>query len=68
VDALLGPWAPFLTIVGADADGDLARAVRALAPRARKAPLGEMQRPPLDGPVDLRLAVPPGAEYRTGRS
>ncbi len=32
----------------------LAGAVRALAPRARRARLGEMQRPPLDGPVDRR--------------
>lgn len=68
VDALLGPWAPFLTVVGADADGELARAIRALAPRARNAALGEMQRPPLDGPVDLRLAASPAAGYRTGRT
>ncbi len=53
--ALLGPWAGYLTSVGADAEGGLAAAVRALAPRARRARLGEMQRPPLDGPVDLRL-------------
>jgi hypothetical protein len=68
VDALLGPWAPFLTVVGADDEGDLARAARALAPRARNAALGQMQRPPLDGPVDLRLAAPPAAGYRSHRT
>jgi hypothetical protein len=52
--ALLETWARYVTSIGGD-DGDLARAVRATAPRARAAPLGEMQRPPLDGPVDLRL-------------
>ena len=52
--ALLGSWASYLTSVGADAEGGLAGAVRELAPRARRARLGEMQRPPLDGPVDLR--------------
>jgi acyl-CoA reductase-like NAD-dependent aldehyde dehydrogenase len=51
--ALLAPWARYVTIVGGN-DGDLANAVRALSPRARRAPLGWMQRPPLDGPVDLR--------------
>ena len=53
--ALLAPWAGYLTTVGAEGDGGLAGAVQALAPRTRRARLGEMQRPPLDGPVDLRL-------------
>jgi hypothetical protein len=52
--ALLGRWAPYVTCVGAAGDGALLRAVQALAPRARPAALGRMQRPPLDGPVDLR--------------
>jgi hypothetical protein len=51
---LLAPWARFITCVGADRDGELAAAVRSLAPRARVACLGAMQRPPLDGPVDRR--------------
>jgi hypothetical protein len=53
--ALLGPLASYLTTVGSSDSGGITRAVRALAPRARHARLGEMQRPPLDGPVDLRL-------------
>jgi hypothetical protein len=56
--ALIGPWAGYLTTVGADAGAGLAAAVRALAPHARRARLGEMQRPPLDGPVDLRRRCP----------
>lgn len=52
--ALLRASAAHLTSVGSDDDGALALAVRALAPHARRARLGAMQRPPLDGPVDLR--------------
>jgi hypothetical protein len=49
--AALAPIAKYLVVVGAD---DL-RAARAVAPpHARVARLGSMQRPPLDGPVDLR--------------
>jgi Acyl-CoA reductase (LuxC) len=51
---LVGPWARYLTSIGSSRKGSLAPAVQALAPGARRAPLGEMQRPPLDGPVDLR--------------
>jgi len=48
---LLAPLAKGVVIVGSDSMG----AARALAPAwARLAPLGMMQRPPLDGPVDLR--------------
>ena len=54
--ALIATWARYVTSVGSDDGGDLTRATRALAPRARRAPLGAMQRPPLDGPVDLREA------------
>jgi hypothetical protein len=52
--ALLAPWARYLTTVGSDDEGPLTRAALALAPRARRARLGAMQQPPLDGPVDLR--------------
>jgi hypothetical protein len=49
---LVSPLSRHVTSVGGE--GDAAAAVGALAPRARRAPLGEMQRPPLDGPVDRR--------------
>jgi hypothetical protein len=52
--ALLGAWAGYVTSVGGE-DGELSRAVLAMAPGARAAALGEMQRPPLDGPVDRRV-------------
>lgn len=52
----LGPraagWAARATILGGA--GPLFEAARRVAPAARAVPLGEMQRPPLDGPVDLR--------------
>jgi hypothetical protein len=65
--ALLAPWAGFLTTIGSDDDGDLARAVAGCANGARRARLGRMQRPPLDGPVDLRqrVAAAAAAEYRS---
>lgn len=47
---LLEPLAKGIVVIGA---GDDALA-RALALRVRTAPIGKMQRPPLDGPVDLR--------------
>jgi hypothetical protein len=53
--ALIAPWTGYLTSIGAGTEGAFAGALRTLAPRARRARLGEMQRPPLDGPVDLRL-------------
>jgi hypothetical protein len=47
----IAPFARFVVAVGAD---DPSR-VSALVPAwARVLPLGGMQRPPLDGPVDLR--------------
>jgi hypothetical protein len=52
--ALLGPLADFVTTLGARSDGRLGRTVSPLVPGARRAWLGAMQRPPLDGPVDLR--------------
>jgi hypothetical protein len=48
--ALLVPFARFVAGVGSDAD-DL---VDWVGHRVRVSPLGRMQRPPLDGPVDLR--------------
>ena len=57
--ALLAPWADALTCVGGD-DGPLARSIQAIAPLARRARLGFMQRPPLDGPVDLRRRIAVG--------
>lgn len=48
--ALLAPLAKGIAIIGA---GDSALA-DALDLRVRTAPIGRMQRPPLDGPVDLR--------------
>ncbi|WP_437283746.1 acyl-CoA reductase [Sorangium sp. So ce375] len=54
--ALLAPLRGAITAIGAGGGGRLARAASAAAPRARLAALGWMQRPPLDGPVDLRTA------------
>lgn len=54
VEALLAPLAPAITTIGQSSRGPLARAAALLAPRARVAPLGLMQKPPLDGPVDRR--------------
>ena len=51
---LLTPWAPYVTAIGADDAEALSTAVVALTPQARRSRLGLMQRPPLDGPVDLR--------------
>jgi hypothetical protein len=54
--ALVAPWAAHLTSIGSEGESPVARALHALAPLARRARLGEMQRPPLDGPVDRRAA------------
>jgi hypothetical protein len=54
VGALLAPLVSSVAALGVDDDGALARAAVALAPLARRSRLGAMQRPPLDGPVDLR--------------
>ncbi len=56
--ALLAPWAKGIVSFGSD-DLD---AARALAPAwARIASMGRMQRPPLDGPVDLREVDEPNS-------
>ncbi|WP_437642636.1 acyl-CoA reductase [Sorangium sp. So ce854] len=52
--ALLAPIGGAITAIGAGGGGELVRAASAVAPRARVSALGRMQRPPLDGPVDLR--------------
>lgn len=48
VGDVLGAFAPYVTVVGANADVPWA------PPGTRRSPLGAMQSPPLDGPVDLR--------------
>ncbi len=49
--AALGGLAPFVTALGSDAARSM---VHDAVPGARRSALGKMQRPPLDGPVDLR--------------
>ena len=51
---LLAPWSRLVTTAGEAGAGALLDAALALAPEARPATLGRMQRPPLDGPVDRR--------------
>jgi len=55
---LLAPWLEYVTTVGRTSRNQsaLIRAVLSLVPKARRAELGFMQRPPLDGPVDLRTS------------
>lgn len=57
-DALetLSPLARRLTCIGAEVSPALKSELRARFPGARVVGLGEMQRPPLDGPVDRRGA------------
>jgi hypothetical protein len=57
---LLAPWAQHLTTLGTLATDALLPPLRALAPGARFTALGQMQRPPLDGPVDRRGPRVPG--------
>jgi len=54
VPALLSEQGRFVTALGTSDDGPLAQAAALCAPHARRSALGEMQRPPLDGPVDQR--------------
>lgn len=54
VGPLLAPWAPFIAALGASGETPLIRSVHAIAPNARRSPLGKMQLPPFDGPVDRR--------------
>lgn len=46
-----------IAAVGFGGEGPLAAELAALAPGARRSALGMMQRPPLDGPVDLRARL-----------
>jgi acyl-CoA reductase-like NAD-dependent aldehyde dehydrogenase len=46
--------APRVTALGHAGEGTLYDALTELLPRARRSPLGQMQRPAFDGPVDLR--------------
>jgi hypothetical protein len=48
------PYVPLLTCVGAALGDTRAARLRQLLPHARHVALGQMQRPPLDGPVDRR--------------
>lgn len=48
----LAPWSTHLTCISTD--GALDPLLRSAFPGARVVPLGRMQAPPLDGPVDLR--------------
>lgn len=58
VAAQVGPIARWVTAIGGA--GDVAKQLATAAPGARVGPLGRMQRPPLDGPIDRRgLQVPP---------
>lgn len=51
---LLGPYHGAITCIGTSDETLLTPRLARLAPGARILPLGEMQHPPLDGPVDLR--------------
>jgi Acyl-CoA reductase (LuxC) len=51
---LLAPWLRYVTTVGANSESGLAQRMKEWLPRSRFSPLGFMQRPPLDGPVDRR--------------
>jgi hypothetical protein len=54
LEELLAPLRRSITCVGHDSLASLTSALAAISPGARLAPLGRMQRPPLDGPVDRR--------------
>jgi hypothetical protein len=57
LEAILRPWSSVVTCVGyagARRHSSLATTLRNLTIGARWCPLGTMQSPPLDGPVDLR--------------
>ena len=51
---LLSSYRRAVTCVGTDETSGFSSVIAALAPGARVVSLGAMQRPPLDGPVDLR--------------
>jgi len=51
---LLAPWASKIAAIGVAESPGSKPSIAALSPGARVSKLGRMQRPPLDGPVDLR--------------
>jgi hypothetical protein len=53
----LAAYSPHLTCIATHATPALSARLRAAFPGARLVALGEMQRPPLDGPVDRRHSV-----------
>lgn len=57
VESLLAPYRGAITCVGVAEKERHASFLAAIAKGARTLPLGNMQRPPLDGPVDLREMV-----------
>jgi pimeloyl-ACP methyl ester carboxylesterase len=54
LERLLGPHRDMVTCIGVTERSAYAESAARLAPGARILPLGNMQCPPLDGPVDLR--------------
>ncbi|MBM4357496.1 MAG: proline dehydrogenase [Deltaproteobacteria bacterium] len=64
VPARLAALARWITCVGDEGDSELGAAVGSLAQHARRSRLGAMQRPPFDGPVDLRRQVPTNTRDR----
>jgi Acyl-CoA reductase (LuxC) len=54
--AQLGPFAAQIAAIGLAARSDLATELERVLPAARRSVLGQMQRPPFDGPVDLRVS------------
>jgi len=56
--SLLSPWSEYVTTIGVlphcASASKLLSAVNAFCPHARCSILGQMQKPPFDGPVDLR--------------
>ena len=54
--ASLLPYRPLLTSCAFEGNAELRQALRRALPGARVCRFGEMQRPPFDGPVDLRNA------------
>lgn len=55
--SLLGALAAHVTTVGYAGPRELTARVATLCPGARVTPLGRMQKPPLDGPIDRRPSV-----------
>lgn len=56
---LVAYWDRFVTVLGMSDASSFCETIAARLPHARHVPLGAMQRPPLDGPVDLRLTSAP---------